>query len=477
MMLNRRDFLRAAALGAAAMGAAERSGAAPAKRSKAGSVAASKPNIVFILADDLGIGDLGCYGQKRIKTPNVDRLAAEGVRYTQGYCGTSVCAPCRCSLMTGQHMGHAPVRANREIQPEGQMPLPAGTFTVAQLLKSAGYATACIGKWGLGMFDTTGSPLKNGFDHFFGYNCQRHAHSYFPTYLYRNAERFELDGKTYAQNLIAADALDWVKQNKDRPFFLYYALTLPHGKYEIDDVGPYANEDWPDVEKTYAAMVTRMDRDIGRLMELLKELGLDDKTIVFFASDNGAAEGSTGHTTEFFDSNGPYRSTKRSMYEGGLRVPLIARWPGHVPAGKVSDVPWAFWDFLPTCAELVGARVPAEAKADGLSVVPALMGGAGPKREYFYWELHEAGRSQQAVRFGDWKAVKNAPSQPVELYDLKSDPVEANNVAAQHPDLVEKAAGLMKAAHVDSPDWPMKDPAPKKAQAKGKKQKEAGKKQ
>ena len=215
----------------------------------------AKPNIVFILCDDLGIGDVGCFGQKKIKTPNIDRMAAEGTKFTHLYTGTAVCAPSRCSLMTGLHMGHAAVRANREIQPEGQFPLPAGTFTVAQLLKGAGYATACMGKWGLGMFDTTGSPLKLGFDHFFGYNCQRHAHSYFPTYLYNDDQRFELPGndgkgigKTYAQNLIANDTLDWVKKQKDKPFFLYYAITLPHGKYEIDDLGVYANLDWPTQE-------------------------------------------------------------------------------------------------------------------------------------------------------------------------------------------------------------------------------------
>ncbi len=459
-MLDRRDFLHTAALGAAGVGLSH---------PKASAASAPRPNIIFILADDLGIGDVGCYGQTRIKTPNVDRLAAEGIRYTQGYCGTSVCAPCRCSVMTGLHIGHAPIRANREIQPEGQMPLPEGTFTVAKLLKSVGYATACVGKWGLGMFDTPGSPLKNGFDHFFGYNCQRHAHSYFPAYLYRDDKRIELDGKTYAQNLIANDTLEWVRQHKDGPFFLFYAITLPHGRYEIDDLGIYANEPWSQGEKTYAAMVTRMDTDIGRLMNLLKELGLDENTLVIFASDNGPAEGAPG--SALFDSNGPYRGTKRTMYEGGLRVPLIARWPGRIPAGKVSDVPWAFWDLLPTFAELAGAKIPPNVKIDGLSVVSALMGGAGPQRDYFYWELHEANRTQQAVRFGDWKAVKNFPSAPTELYDLKNDPYEQNDLAAKHPDLVRKAEDLMKTAHTDSPDWPMKDPPQKGAQPKGTKQK------
>ena len=428
---------------------------------------AERPNIVFIMADDLGRGDLGCYGQERIKTPRLDRLAEQGLRFTQAYCGTSVCAPSRCSLMTGLHMGHAPIRANREIQPEGQKPLPPQTFTVAQLLKEAGYSTACIGKWGLGMFDTEGSPLKVGFDHFFGYNCQRHAHSYFPSYLYNNATRVELDGKTYAQDLIAADAIDWVRQNKDRPFFLYYALTLPHGKFEIPSTGQYADQNWPEGEKIYAAMVTRMDADIGRLLDVLTELKLDEKTIVFFVSDNGAAGGvgaSGGHQMEFFNSNGDLRGMKRSMYEGGLCVPAIVRWPGHAPAGKVSDEAWAFWDFLPTCAELVGAKLPANAKIDGLSIVSALRGGAGPKRDHFYWELHEGG-SQQAVRFGDWKAVKTSPTSPLELYNLATDRTEQQNVAAEHPDMVAKADALLRQSRTDSPDWPLKAAATRKNKA------------
>jgi arylsulfatase A-like enzyme len=255
-----------------------------------------KPNIIFVLSDDLAQGDLGCYGQKLIKTPRLDRMAAEGTRFTQAYCGTSVCAPSRSSLITGLHMGHCPIRANREIQPEGQMPLPAGTVTVAQILKDAGYATACIGKWGMGMFDTTGSPLKVGFDHFFGYNCQRHAHSYFPTYLYRDDQRFELPGndgkgvgKIYAQNLIANEVLDWVRKHKEGPFFLFHSVTLPHGRFEIDDTGQYAGTDWTAQQRNYAAMVTRLDSDIGRLLDLLKELRIDENTIVFVAGDNGSS--------------------------------------------------------------------------------------------------------------------------------------------------------------------------------------------
>jgi arylsulfatase A-like enzyme len=415
---------------------------------------AGKPNLIFILADDLAQGDLGCYGQKLITTPRIDRMAAEGIRFTQLYSGTSVCAPSRSSLMTGLHMGHCPIRANREIQPEGQKPLPEGTFTVAKLLKGAGYATACTGKWGMGMFDTPGSPLKMGFDHFFGYNCQRHAHTYYPKYLYRDAERVELDGKTYAQNLIADDTLDWVRKQKDRPFFLFFAVTLPHAKYEIDDLGAYAATDWTAQQKAYAAMVTRLDSDVGRLLDLLKELGLDGKTAVFLAGDNGSSFSPESEIGRRFDQAQGLRGFKRGMYEGGLRQAGIVRWPGQVPAGRVSDEPWAFWDVLPTCAELAGAKLPEGVPVDGLSVASLLRGGKAPARDYFYWELHE-GKFIQALRMGDWKAVRNGPAAALELYDLKSDPGEKNDRAAEKPDVAARAGELMKAARVDTPDWPI----------------------
>jgi arylsulfatase A-like enzyme len=428
----------------------------------------SKPNIVFVLADDLAQGDLGCFGQKLIKTPRLDRMAAEGTRFPQLYSGTSVCAPSRSSLMTGLHMGHCPIRANRETQPEGQKPLPEGTHTVAKLLKGAGYATACTGKWGMGMFDTPGSPLKMGFDHFFGYNCQRHAHSYFPAYLYRDAERVELDGKTYAQNLIENDALDWVRKQKDRPFFLFYAVTLPHGKYEIDDLGEYAKTDWTPQQKTYAAMVTRLDSDVGRLLDLLKELGLDRKTVVFFAGDNGSSFAPASELGRKFDQAQGLRGFKRGLYEGGLRQAGIVRWPGQVPAGRVCDEPWAFWDFLPTCAELAGAKVPDGVPVDGLSVLPLLRGGKAPAREYFYWELHE-GKPIQALRAGDWKVVRNGPGQPLELYDLQADPAEAKDLVSEKPDVAARLEKLMEGARVDSPDWPMrKAAAGEKAGGRGK---------
>lgn len=425
----------------------------------------AKPNVVFVLSDDLAQGDVGCYGQKLIKTPALDAMAKEGTRFTQSYCGTSVCAPSRASLLIGQHTGHSPIRANREIQPEGQRPLPAGTYTVAKFLKDNGYATACVGKWGMGMFDTPGSPLKVGFDHFFGYNCQRHAHSYFPTYLYRDDKKFDLEGndgkgvgKTYAQNLIADETLAWVTANKDKPFFLFYSITLPHGRHEIDDQGIYKNEKWTEQQKNYAAQVTRLDADVGRLLAKLKELKLDEKTLVVVAGDNGSSFAPNSEIGKLFDQTmgGKLRGFKRSLYEGGLRQACIARWPGVVPAGTVSDEPWAFWDVLPTCADLIGAKLPAGAKTDGVSVLPLLKGGAAPKREFFYWELHEAGPSLQAIRFGDWKAVKSGPSAAVELYDLKADLGEKTDLAAKNPDAVAKAVKLMASAREDHPDWPLR---------------------
>jgi arylsulfatase A len=448
-------------------------GAAPATSAGA---AAEKPNIIFILSDDLAQGDLGCYGQKLIATPNLDRMAAEGTRFTQGYCGTSVCAPSRASLITGLHSGHCPVRGNWEIaRGEGQYPLPEGTVTVASLLKSSGYATACMGKWGMGMFNTSGSPLKRGFDHFFGYNCQRHAHSYFPTYLYRDDQQFELPGndgkgvgKTFAQNLIQEDVLSWVRAKSGGPFFLFYAITLPHGRHEIDDVGMYADKPWTQQQKAYAAQVTRLDRDVGQVLALLKELKIDDKTLVMIAGDNGSSFAPTSEMGKLFEqaSNG-LRGFKRGLYEGALRQAAIARWPGVVPAGRVCEEAWAFWDFLPTAAELAGAAMPAEYKSDGLSLVPLLKGGAAPKRECFYWELHE-GKPIQAVRFGKWKAVKNGPNAKVELYDLEADAGEKTDLAANQAEVVEQAVGLMKANHRAHADWPLTGKAPRRIESEKK---------
>ena len=300
--------------------------------------------------------------------------------------------------MTGLHSGHSPVRGNWEIaNGEGQYPLPVETITVAQILKSAGYSTASMGKWGMGMFHTSGSPLKKGFDHFFGYNCQRHAHSYFPTYLYNDDKRFELPGndgvgigKTYAQNLIEDDVLSWVRLQNGRPFFLFYAITLPHARHEIDDLGIYADKPWTPNQKSYAAQVTRLDSDVGRLLDLLVEMKIDENTLVMIAGDNGSSWAPNSEMGKLFDqaSNG-LRGFKRGLYEGALRQAAIARWPGVVPAGRVRDEPWAFWDFLPTAAELAGAKIAEGYKIDGLSLVNFLKGGPVPKRDHFYWELHE----------------------------------------------------------------------------------------
>ncbi len=407
------------------------------------------PNVVFVLADDLGHGDLGCFGQKLIKTPCIDRLAAEGVKFTQAYAGETVCAPSRATLMTGQHNGHTFIRGNKEIQPEGQVPMPADTVTVAHVMKRAGYATGIVGKWGLGKPDSESVPNKMGFDYFYGYNCQRKAHEYYPEYLWRNNDKVMLHGKQYSHDLLAEEALGFVRANKDRPFFLYLAFTIPHQKLQVPDLGPYAHEPWPDNLKTLAAMITRMDRDVGRLMALLKELGLDEKTLVIFTSDNGAA-----YRDKLFQHSGPLRGYKRDMYEGGIRTPAIARWPGRIKPGTVSEQVWAFWDVLPTLAELVGQ--PAPPNLDGVSVLPALLDGKPVAHPPLYWEFHERG-FDQAARIGNWKAVRHGLKKPIELYDLKADPGEQHDVAAKHPDVVKRFEEYLKTARVDSAIWPIRE--------------------
>jgi arylsulfatase A-like enzyme len=416
-----------------------------------------KPNIVFILADDLGYGDLGCYGQKKIRTPNIDKLAAEGVRFTQAYAGATVCAPSRCCLMTGIHGGHAAIRGNREIKPEGQEPMPGDTVTLAHVMKKAGYATGIIGKWGLGHPGSASVPTRMGFDHFFGYNCQRKAHEYYPEYLWRNDDKVMLNGKKYSHDLLATDAIDFIRQHKGEPFFLYVPFTIPHAKLQVPDLGPYANEDWPANLKTLAAMVTRMDKDVGRVMALLKELHLDERTLVIFASDNGAA-----YKDKFFHHSGALRGFKRDMYEGGIRAPVVARWPGRIKPGTTSEQVWAFWDVLPTFAELVGQKPPAG--LDGVSVLPALLDGRAVEHPPLYWEFHERG-FDQAARIGNWKAVRNGKGGPLELYDLAADPGEKRNVAAEHPDVVKQFAEYLRSARVDSPRWPIRA-TPKKGRNK-----------
>ena len=417
------------------------------------------PNVIFILADDLGYGDLGCFGQQKIKTPHIDRLAADGVRFTQAYAGATVCAPSRCCLMTGKHGGHAAIRGNRELPGEGQLPMPADTVTVAHLMKKAGYATGIIGKWGLGDPASVSTPNRMGFDYFFGYNCQRQAHEYYPEHLWRNADKVMLGGKAYSHDLMADDALAFVKRHADRPFFLYLAFTIPHSKLQVPDLGPYADEPWPENLKKLASMVTRLDRDVGRLTSLLKELKLDEKTLVVFASDNGAA-----YRDAVFNHSGPLRGYKRDLYEGGIRTPAIARWPGRIKPGAVSDQVWAFWDVLPTLAELTGQKPPAG--IDGVSVLPALLDGKPVEHPPLYWEFHERG-FDQAARIGDWKAVRHGRAGPLELYDLKADPGEKANVAAAHPEVVRKFEEYLKTARVDSELWPIRDAPKKKANKKG----------
>jgi arylsulfatase A-like enzyme len=318
-----------------------------------------------------------------------------------------------------------------------------------------------MGKWGLGFPGSGSEPTDRGFDFNFGYNCQREAHHYYPEHLWRNKERVELGGKTYSHDLIADEAIKWMQANTAQQFFLYLAFTIPHAQYETPDLGIYADKPWPDVEKRVAAMVTRMDRSIGQLLDALKQTGADRNTLIFFASDNGAMGSNGGHQLEFFDSNGPWRGFKRSMYEGGLRVPAIAWWPGKIKAGQVNDTPWAFWDFLPTAVDIAGAKLPSSFKTDGISIKPLLLGKQLPKREYLYWELHER-YFQQALRMGDWKAVRPSINQPVELYNLKTDPAETRDVAARYPALAQKMIALMQSARTDSPDWPIKPPPEKK---------------
>lgn len=427
------------------------------------------PNVIFVLSDDIAQGDLGCYGQELIQTPNLDRMAAEGTRYNQFYCGTSVCAPSRSSFFTGLHSGHCPVRGNYELAPEGQFPLPAETVTIAEVAKEAGYATATFGKWGMGYFDTTGAPAKQGVDHFFGYNCQRHAHSYFPTYLYDDDRAFKLagnDGKkvgaTYAQELIQNDMLKWVRNQADQPFLMFYAITLPHGRHEIDDLGLYADRPWTLKQKSYAAQVTRVDSDMGELADLLRELKIDDNTLIVFTGDNGSSFSPNSEMGKLFNQarNG-LRGYKRGLYEGALRQAAFAWWPGTVPAGRVDDQPWAFWDMMPTFVELSGAEVPAGYETDGVSVVNYLTGGDVPPRDYFYWELHP-GTPIQAARMGNWKAVRNGIKKDIELYDLSTDAGETKNVAVGHPEIVARAQQVFDQAHRIDPNWPLTGKPPER---------------
>jgi len=425
-----------------------------------------KPNVVFILADDLGYGDLGCYGQKKIQTPNIDRLAAQGMRFTQAYAGACVCAPSRSAFMTGLHGGHTRVRDN----------IPHGVFlqpddlTVAEIFQQAGYRTGGFGKWSLGNPGSWGVPLYQGFDTYFGHLNQDQAHFYYPDYLWDDETVFLLTGnrggKTndYAPQLLAERALDFVRENRQRPFFLYFATTLPHwSDYDKDSPEsqivpsdePYSGKPWPQVEKNYAAMVTMLDRQVGQILDALEQFGLTENTLVLFSSDNGPSA-EAAHSPEFFDSNGPLRGVKRDVYEGAIRVPMIARWPGKVASGAVNEHICAFWDFLPTVAELTG--VPAPENTDGISVLPALLGRPQAKHDYLYWDYgHVRETYKQAVRMGDWKGVRVGARAPVELYNLSEDVGETTDAAPENPEIVDKIEAVMKTARTDVPEYPIRE--------------------
>lgn len=433
--------------------------------------AAGPPHIVLILADDLGWGDLGCYGQKEIQTPQLDRLAAEGMRFTQFYAGSSVCAPSRSCLMTGRHNGRGRVRDN---VPHG-VHLLAGDLTVAEMLHRAGYRTGGFGKWSLGDHGEAGAPWLKGFGEFYGYPNQDHAHFYYPHFLWDTDRVVLLPGnrpglpaakREYTPDLLLARALRFLERQRDdrRPFFLYFPTILPHWSefpkdtpesHAIPNDAPYTSRNWPQVEKNFAAMVTRLDRDVGLLLAKIEELGLARDTLVLFTSDNGPSA-ETVHRPDFFRSAGPFRGHKRLLYEGGIRVPFLARWPGVIAPGTVSAAVSGNWDLLPTLAELAGAPPPPD--VDGLSLAPVLRGRPRPREhEFLYWDYgHTREAYLQAVRAGDWKAVRPALDQPTELYDLAVDSAESRDLARQHPEVVIRLEGLMRRALVPSPDYPVR---------------------
>ena len=433
------------------------------------------PNILLIHADDLGYGDLSAYGQTKFRTPSLDRLAKEGVRFTQYYSGSTVCAPSRAALMTGLHTGHAWIRGN------GDIPLREEDVTVAEVLRSAGYRTAVIGKWGLGFEATTGEPNKQGFDYAFGYLDHRHAHRQYTDHLWRNGERVSLDvERDYANDLFTKETAAFIQRDDKRPFFIYLSYTIPHAELRAPDDAiaqfrgkfdekPFQNpkadalasgarsdraslgyRSQPSPKAAFAAMITRMDSDIGSLVDLLRARGIDRRTVILFTSDNGPhREG--GADPVFFRSAGDLRGIKRDLYEGGIRVPMIVRWPGTVPAGRVSHHPWAHWDMLPTLADVAGAPIPPS--LDGIAMTRALRGEPQSTHQYFYWEFHERG-FQQAVRMGKWKAVRLKPNLPLELYDLSADPREEKDVAGSNAEVVAAIEGYLRTARSPSKQWP-----------------------
>jgi len=435
-----------------------------------------KPNIIFILADDLGYGDIGCYGQQKIETPNIDKLAQKGMRFTQFYSGSTVCAPARSSFLTGLHTGHTAIRGNKGYDPEGQSPLPDSIVTFANLLQQNGYATAAFGKWGLGYITTGGDPNKKGFDLFYGYNCQSLAHNYYPDHLWNNHDRIDLAVKDsiFSGDLIHKEAMQYIKNSGQRPFFLYLPYTMPHAEviaphdstfyyyvkkfneqpftakrmYDGRQLGEYPHA-------SFAAMVSRLDKYVGEIVKLVEEKGIANNTLIIFTSDNGPhKEG--GGDPEFFNGNGIYKGIKRDLYEGGIRVPFIAYWPGRIKP-KVEGHPAALWDMYPTFLQLAG--IPIRKKVDGISIAPLLLNNAKQKpHEYFYWEFHE-NDGRQAILWGKWKAIKlsvgkiSDPS--IELYDLSKDPGEMNNVAVQNPAIIKKMKGMFLKEHAYDPDWPL----------------------
>jgi len=454
--------------------------------------AAPRPNLIWIMADDLGYGDLGCYGQKVITTPNIDRMAKEGMRFTHFYAGATVCAPSRSVLMTGLHHGHTRVRGNAGQANPAAQALKEGDVTVADVLKKAGYKTALIGKWGLGDSGAaeSGLPRKHGFDYFYGYLNQHHAHNHFPDFLWRNETKETLSnivtpvgasGGGYAtqpvhfsDDLFADDALKFVSENKGRPFFLYWSMVAPHANNErsgalgdgaeVPDYGPYADKDWPKPDKGQAAMITRLDGYVGRMMKHLNDLDLAQNTLVMITSDNGPHNESK-HDLKRFEPSGPYTGIKRSLTDGGIRVPLIAWWPGQVkPNSETAHVGY-FADWLSTAAELSGATAPGN--LDGISFAPTLLGQEQKPHEFLYWEFHEGGFKQAALYQGRWKGIRaGGPDAPVQLFDQKNDIAEKTNVAGQHPDIAEKISAYLKSARTPLPEWEPKWQAEKKAKAK-----------
>jgi arylsulfatase A-like enzyme len=442
-------------------------------------VAADRPNLIFIMADDLGYGDLGCYGQQVITTPHIDRMAAEGLRFTHFYAGATVCAPSRSVLMTGLHHGHTRVRGNAGQTNPAAQALKEGDVTVADVLKSAGYRTALIGKWGLGNVGEaeSGLPRKHGFDEFYGYLSQHHAHNHFPDYLWRNETREPIDNvvtyvgedgagyateaRHFADDLFADEALKFVSNNREHPFFLYWSMVTPHANNErsrvlgdgahVPDYGPYADKDWPNQDKGQAAMISRLDAHVGRMLDHLKQLGIAENTLVIFTSDNGPHNESK-HDLKRFAPSGPFSGTKRSLTDGGIRVPFIAWWPGKVKAGESGHVGY-FADWLTTAAELSGGDAPGN--LDGISFVPTLTGSGDQKaHEFLYWEFHEGGFKQAALYQGRWKGIRSGSEDaPIALYDQQTDVAEKNNVASQHPEIADTISNYLKSARSPLPDW------------------------